>query len=246
MPVSRPRSTSTPLRGFVFGVLLAAGIAQGAAVPPVDEPPTWASLSPQHQAALAPLQRDWATISTRHKERWIRLATRLPSMPADERQRVQDRMTQWARMSAAERSEARLRYQQSRQLSPDQRKARWEAYQALSPEQRQALARHAEAEGAGRAGAAATRDGAKRNLVPPDAPAAMPTPVVPAVVRAAPGATTSPLSQPPPLPDHQQAGLPKIAAVEGFVEPNTLLPQRGPQAAAVRGNAAAGRAPHER
>ena len=58
--------------------------------------------------------------------------------------------------------------------------------------------------------------------------------VAPTVVQAKPGATTTTMSTRAAPPPHHQAGLPKIAATPGFVDPATLLPQRGPQGAAVR------------
>jgi hypothetical protein len=58
------------------------------------------------------------------------------------------------------------------------------------------------------------------------------------VVQAQPGATTTLISKRPTPPAHQQAGIPKIAATPEFVDKRTLLPQRGPQAAATRSAAA--------
>ncbi|HEY6355869.1 MAG TPA: hypothetical protein VIY30_15385, partial [Burkholderiaceae bacterium] len=64
-------------------------------------------------------------------------------------------------------------------------------------------------------------------------------PVAPTVVQAAPGATTTLVTRQPAPPAHQQAGMPKIAATPGFVDRNTLLPQRGAQSAGVRTSASA-------
>jgi hypothetical protein len=80
---------------------------------------------------------------------------------------------------------------------------------------------------------------AKSNIVPNPAFAAPPKPVAPTVVRAGPGATTTPITRRPAPPSHLQTGLPKIAATPGFVDKATLLPQRGPQAAATRSASAA-------
>ena len=63
--------------------------------------------------------------------------------------------------------------------------------------------------------------------------------VAPSVVPARPGATTTTVTTPAAPPLHHQPGLPKIAATPGFVDPATLLPQRGPQGAAVRAPASA-------
>ena len=60
-----------------------------------------------------------------------------------------------------------------------------------------------------------------------------PRQVAPALIQAAPGATTTPITRRPTPPAHQQSGMPKIAATPEFVNRSTLLPKRGPQAAAV-------------
>jgi hypothetical protein len=62
--------------------------------------------------------------------------------------------------------------------------------------------------------------------------------VAPTVVQIKPGATTQLVSRTLAPPAHQQPGMPKIAANEKFVDPLTLLPKRGPQAAAMLGSAA--------
>jgi hypothetical protein len=56
-------------------------------------------------------------------------------------------------------------------------------------------------------------------------------------VQAPTGATTSLVTRQPAPPAHQQTGLPKIAATPTFVDRTTLLPQRGPQGAAMRTSA---------
>jgi hypothetical protein len=158
-------------------------------------------------------------------------------MPEAERQRVQDRMTAWARMSPDERGRARLQFQESRQFSAEERQSRWEAYLALPDDERRALAQRQRATtpepATAQAPQPATATDPKRNVLPPGRQAVT-KPVAPTVVQAKPGATTTLMSTKPAPPAHQQAGMPKIVASEGFVNPNTLLPKRGPQGAAVR------------
>jgi hypothetical protein len=74
------------------------------------------------------------------RERWLRVAQRLPRMPAANQARVQARMRAWAAMPPQQRGQARLNYERAQALTAAQRKARWQAYQALSPQQKQALA----------------------------------------------------------------------------------------------------------
>lgn len=203
----------------------------------------WAGLTPAQQKALAPLQRDWATIEEPRRAKWLEVAGKFPAMPKDEQARVQERMADWARLSPAERSRARLQFQEVRQVPVSERQAKWEAYQALPAEQRQQLAqsakRNAKAASAPQAAqlAASAAAPGKRNLVQTAAPS--PTKAVtPTAQQAKPGATTTTMTARPQLPAHQQVGLPKIAATPGFVDPSTLLPRRGPQGAAVRSVAA--------
>jgi hypothetical protein len=126
-------------------------------------------------------------------------------------------------------------------LPAQDRAAQWDAYQSLPQTRRQELAAKAmppaPSASAGIASAPARSSVAKRNVIVPT-PAGPPRAVSPTVVQARNGATTRLMSQPAAPPAHQQAGLPKIVATEGFVQPKTLLPKRGPQGAAVRATAA--------
>ena len=66
------------------------------------------------------------------------------------------------------------------------------------------------------------------------APSPAPRSVAPTVVQAKPGASTTTVATTAKPPLHHQPGLPKIVATPTFVDPMTLLPRRGPQAAAMR------------
>lgn len=222
------------------GVLLASLCAAPWAAEPAGGP-SWPALSPAQQQALAPLRRDWSSIDPVRKQQWLEVSARYPSMPAAERARVQQRMADWARLTPAERARARMQYQEVRQLPAEERQARWQAYQALPEEERKTLAQRARP-GVRPAPATAAKhrrpDTAKRNMVETHA-AAPKRAVAPTVVQAKPGATTRSMTTRVAPPAHNQAGLPKIAATPGFVDPATLLPRRGAQGAAVHSAAAA-------
>jgi hypothetical protein len=216
----------------------------GRAAAASESGPRWQELSPAQRSALKPLERDWSRIDAARKQKWLEIANRYPAMPPAEQKRISDRMTEWAKLSPAERGQARINFQNARQLAPEERQARWQAYQELSAEQRRKLAARATPGGTAarngdtarrQGGAPPVRDGVqnKSNIVPNPNFAASPRPVAPTVVQAAPGATTSLISKRPAPPVHQQPGLPKIAATPGFVDRQTLLPQRGAQGAAV-------------
>jgi hypothetical protein len=203
----------------------------------------WAALTPAQRQALAPLQREWHGLDDSRRQKWLEVAARFPSMPPDERQRVQARMAEWVRLTPEERQRARMQFQESRQWSPDSqdRKARWEAYQALSPEEREALLERSRP-GKASAPPAPTRQGAaapasvnKKNIVaaPGRPPVSARGAATPSALPAPAGATTTLPSTRAQPPAHHQTGLPKIAATPGFVDPVTLLPRRGPQGAAA-------------
>ena len=198
----------------------------------------WRELSPQQREALAPLEREWPTIDAPRKQKWITLAGRFHSLGPDERARITERMSDWARLTPAERGQARMRFEEVRQVPAPDRNARWQAYQALPADAKQQFAARA-ASAAGSTLAARinrpVRDAreAKVNVVPSAAQVQPPKQVAPTLVQAGPGATTTLITRQPAPPSHQQTGMPKIAATPEFVNRSTLLPRRGPQAAAV-------------
>lgn len=215
-----------------FAAIIALTLLSAAGSVCAEEGPRWQELSATQRSALKPLERDWSSIDASRKQKWLEIASRFHTLPPEEQQRMSNRMTQWAKLSPAERGQARQNFQEARQLAPQERQARWQAYQALTPEQRKQL-------GAGKSpvapvSTAREANQTKSNIVPNPAYAPPPRPVAPTVVQAAPGATTSLITKRPAPPAHQQPGLPKIAATPGLVDKTTLLPQRGPQAAAAR------------
>ncbi len=190
-----------------------AALAQTRATPALAAPsagPPWSSLTSAQRAALAPLERDWPNMDANRKQKWLDIAARLPTMPPDERQRIQQRMTEWARMTPQERGRARLQFQQARQISPQQRQARWDAYMALPPEERRALAE------------SATKVPQTRKPGPNEA---TPKPVAPTLLQAKPGASTTLISKTANPPAHVKSGGPKITTDQDEVSRRTLLPK---------------------
>ncbi|HET8871981.1 MAG TPA: DUF3106 domain-containing protein [Aquabacterium sp.] len=251
-------SVSVALMLLVGGTtsVLAAGsssrLPQPVSVVETDANPSWAQLTAAQKAALKPLAAQWDTLDATSKDKWLNLASRYPTLPAKDQERMQERMTQWAKLPPKARGEARLRFMQTRQLPAEERQEKWAAYQALPPDERKALARQARRKQhpvfladdvvgpreqgqifSGRTPTAKLQE-KKNNVVPNTISAAPgPTTAAPTLVKASRGATTSLINDRPAPPLHQHTGLPKIAATKGFVDPNTLLPKKGPQGAAM-------------
>jgi hypothetical protein len=209
----------------------------------VAEATGWKALTPAQREALAPLEHDWPSIDPPRRTKWIAIADKFPSMSIADRQRVQERMRDWARLSPIERTQARLLFTEAKQLSPQERQSRWEAYLALPPERRDALLSRASGPQHGRPAAVAPGGSAASPSSSPGSKRADPAraavkAISPTVVQARPGATTTLMNQPISRPAHQFPGQPTIAAGPGQVNPVTLLPQRGPQSASAAASSA--------
>lgn len=208
----------------------------------------WAQLNPNEQRLLAPLKDQWGDMDRIRRQKWHEIAQRYPKLPADQQERLRSRMAEWAALSPSERNRARLQFEESKLVPAEERRARWDAYRVLSDEERRdlldkAAQRRSPSTPASRPASARDDDQPARPAPPAQVqpksnivstvPARPARPVAPATVQAASGASTRTMTQRPVPPRHQQAGLPKITASPEFVDSRTLLPQRGPQGAAI-------------
>jgi hypothetical protein len=126
----------------------------------------WGSLTPQQQTALAPLQASWLTLADGNRRRWIALAQNFSTMSTGDRDKLQARMAEWAALKPNERQQARLNFAETKKTPPAEREANWEVYQALSAEEKAALAGKAPAKPAGAAIAAKAPTPQKLTVVP--------------------------------------------------------------------------------
>jgi hypothetical protein len=252
-PLSRlvlPFAAATLSAAAVLGGALAAPAPVAApasqarpAVKPEAGGPRWNDLSPAQRQVLAPLAGDWNSIDDRGKERWLGVAGRFHKLPPEEQQRATQRMVEWSHMTPQQRTQARLNFQETRDVPKAERQARWEQYQALSEEEKRELAKRASAAGA--AGSAASGAGPngrarhstsvevmqpKSNVVSPVKDSRTPVEPGSVAVEVRPGATTTLMTRRATPPAHQRDGGPKIAADSTHVDRTTLLPKRGPQA----------------
>ena len=101
------------------------------AIPP-PAGPGWEVLTTPQKVALYPLAPRWAFLSEQQKRSWLVIAQGFPTLPVAEQDRLHNRMTEWASLSVQQRSQARLNYAVTKKWGPDEKRAQWEAYQALS------------------------------------------------------------------------------------------------------------------
>ena len=102
--------------------------------------PLWLALSSVQQRSLAPLAGTWDSLSEAHRRKWIALAQNYALLAAPEQEKLHARMVEWAALNPKEREQARLNFAQTKQLAPSERAANWDAYQALSAQEREKLA----------------------------------------------------------------------------------------------------------
>ena len=147
----RMRSLTATLAAHLLvscGVLLTGnvGLAQTPTVvaakiaPSLPGRPLWMDLTESQQQALAPLAQLWPTMTEPHKRKWLAVSQNFAQLTVDEQSTVQGRMREWAALSPQQRAAARLNYADAQQLLQEDKKAKWAAYQALSPEAKQKLA----------------------------------------------------------------------------------------------------------
>ena len=101
--------------------------------------PIWNDLNADQKIALEPLQKLWPQMSEFQKQKWLVISKNYMSMGSDEQTRLQSRMNDWVSLSNQERAVARLNFAEVNKLSEDQKRVKWEAYQALEPDARQKL-----------------------------------------------------------------------------------------------------------
>jgi hypothetical protein len=101
---------------------------------------SWQSLQSSQKKALAPLAPHWAQISPAQRNKWLAMSNNFDNLSTKEQAILHERMAEWASLSPQQRAQARLNFNQTKTLDADAKKTQWEAYQALSPEDKKKLA----------------------------------------------------------------------------------------------------------
>lgn len=102
--------------------------------------PLWAELTVEQQTALRPLYADWASMPVAQKRKWLELAKGFSALAPADQSKYHSRVSAWSALSPQQRAQARLSFADATtQMSADERKSKWQAYQALSPEEKQRL-----------------------------------------------------------------------------------------------------------
>lgn len=169
-------STPVPVQALNGGKHRAMGDTLPA--PQREAGPPWTALTTAQKEALYPLADRWSVLSEVQKRNWLNLAAGFHALSPEEQQKMLARITDWANLSAQQRSQARLNYAATARLPADSKRAQWEAYQALSAEEKKRLAARAAPKPGGAATAVHPVSPKKLARVPAaiNAPAAVPNP----------------------------------------------------------------------
>lgn len=223
-------------------------VARAAVRPQAESGPGWETLNTPQKLALYPLAERWSLISEAQKRRWLTLAANYPTLSEEEQKKFHDRITDWASLSAQQRNQARLNYAVTSRLARDDKRAQWEAYQALTDEQRRALAAKAAPKPTGAATALHPVSPRKLAQVPaateanpsrPNAPKIPPVidnsprvaaPVAPMASPAAGGSNNPPPSTAPVSPGVETAPVAVPVAVPSALPPLSAGPAEPPAA----------------
>lgn len=99
----------------------------------------WKSLNKRQKLALAPLAADWHTLTTQQRQKWLSLSKNFFQLSDEEQLTLHSRMQEWAALSPRQRSQARFHFNATQSLSAQDKRAQWEAYQALSEQEKNKL-----------------------------------------------------------------------------------------------------------
>jgi hypothetical protein len=117
------------------------GMAQTPAETPVkvNGSGNWKQLKAHEKAALAPLASRWGELTETQRGKWLAIAQQFDKLSAAEQQVMQARMTEWVALSPVQRNQARLNFSTVQGVSKDEKKNRWDEYQALSEQEKRRL-----------------------------------------------------------------------------------------------------------
>jgi hypothetical protein len=99
----------------------------------------WRQLTPLQRQALAPLGAQWGALTPLQQNKWLNISKNFTQLPVADQVTMHSRMADWVDLSPQQRNLARLNFNQMQKLPKEDKKAKWEAYQALPAEEKRLL-----------------------------------------------------------------------------------------------------------
>jgi hypothetical protein len=131
--------------GMLLGAWLVTAAAQSstsssAPAPVLSSASSWQQLTPLQKKALSPLAIQWGQLTPQQQSKWLAISQNFSQWPASEQATMHTRMADWVALSPQQRNQARFNFNAVQSLPKEDKKAKWEAYQALSAEDKRTLA----------------------------------------------------------------------------------------------------------
>jgi len=146
-----PKSALKMACGWVLSLCLSNVGAQtpAAEIPAptraASAPPTapaskaWQQLTSGQKQALAPLGAQWGALTAQQQNKWLALSHNFAQLSVTDQITMHARMADWVALSPRQRTLARLNFNTLQSVPKEDKKAKWEAYQALSAEEKRVL-----------------------------------------------------------------------------------------------------------
>jgi hypothetical protein len=134
--VTDPSLPATPALGHSVQVPLTSSASNSS---PVPDSIAWQSLSKNQKQALAPLSVEWHELTAQQRQKWLTLSKNFLQLSDEEQMTLHSRMRDWAALSPRQRSQARFHFNATQSLSVNDKRTQWEAYQALSEQEKNKL-----------------------------------------------------------------------------------------------------------
>ena len=132
-----PHLPVIPVMGGSVQAPVAAGSAPSAN--PTHASAAWQSLSKRQKLALAPLAGEWHELTAQQRQKWLVLSKNFSQISDEEQLTLHSRMREWAALSPRQRSQARFHFNTTQAISAQDKRAQWEAYQALTEQEKRKL-----------------------------------------------------------------------------------------------------------
>jgi hypothetical protein len=124
--------------GLALLTLPLNGMAQTAPVA-VAASASWQSLGVAEKRALTPLAARWSELTDTQRSKWRTIARQFDQLSPAEQSVMHARMSEWVALSPTQRNQARLNFNAVQNLPKDEKKNKWDEYQALSEAQKREL-----------------------------------------------------------------------------------------------------------
>lgn len=131
-PTLAPATASVTVQTSAVG----AAPAQSA---PSPASRAWQQLTSEQKQALAPLGAQWGALTAQQQNKWLAISRNFAQLPVSDQITMHTRMTDWVALSPQQRNLARLNFNTLQNVPKEDKKAKWEAYQALSAEEKRSL-----------------------------------------------------------------------------------------------------------